>query len=246
MTLLLVAFLAGILTVLAPCILPLLPIILGGSIQGGSRRRWAPYIIVTSLAVSVITFTLLLKISTIFIDIPDSFWKILSGGMLIVMGYFMIFPDVWKWVSSFLPKGGGHANRALARGSQKNSFSGDVLVGAALGPVFSSCSPTYLVIIGIVLPKSFFAGFVYLMAYAFGLALILLLVALLGRRVLGRFSILANPQGSFKRFIGVLFVIVGIAVFTGTDKKFESSLLQSGVYDGIGGFEQRLLKTVDM
>ncbi len=83
MTLLLASFLAGILTILAPCVLPVLPVVLAGSL--GERQKWYPYLVILSLALSIVLFTVFLKVSTIFIDIPQSFWKYLSGGILIFL-----------------------------------------------------------------------------------------------------------------------------------------------------------------
>jgi cytochrome c-type biogenesis protein len=50
MLLLLISFIAGILTVLAPCVLPLLPVIIGGSLSGNTKQKSRPYIIAASLA----------------------------------------------------------------------------------------------------------------------------------------------------------------------------------------------------
>lgn len=83
MTLLLASFLAGILTILAPCVLPVLPVVLAGSLS--EKQKWYPYLVILSLALSIVLFTVVLKVSTIFIDIPQSFWKYLSGGILIAL-----------------------------------------------------------------------------------------------------------------------------------------------------------------
>ena len=71
MELLPISFIAGVLTILAPCVLPLLPIIIGGSLTEKSIKR--PIIITVSLALSIVLFTLILKVSTAFITIPESF-----------------------------------------------------------------------------------------------------------------------------------------------------------------------------
>ena len=63
----LLSLIAGALTVLAPCVLPFLPVIVGGSLGHGSRRR--PYLIAGALVVSLLVFTLLLKASTAFLNI---------------------------------------------------------------------------------------------------------------------------------------------------------------------------------
>ena len=68
MTLLFISFIAGVLTVLAPCILPLLPVVVGSSV--GARSKATPFIVIGSLALSILLFTYLLKASTAFISIP--------------------------------------------------------------------------------------------------------------------------------------------------------------------------------
>ncbi len=71
---------AGILSVLAPCVLPVLPIILAGSIAESGRK--APLIIIGSLVISIIVFTGLLKASTVFIMVSPDFWTYLSAGLV--------------------------------------------------------------------------------------------------------------------------------------------------------------------
>lgn len=95
-SLIFISFIAGILTILAPCVLPVLPVILAGSVS--EKKWWYPYLITLSLALSIVLFTVLLKASTIFIDIPSSFWKYVSGGILVFLGLVYIFPHVWAWI----------------------------------------------------------------------------------------------------------------------------------------------------
>ena len=241
MTLLIISFIAGLLTVLAPCVLPLLPVIIGGSVSE-SHNRLKPYIITGSLALSVVVFTLILKASTALISIPPSFWTTISGLVLIVFAVTMIFPSVWGKISTKLTFGRA-GNRWLAQGSKRGGFTGDVVMGMALGPVFSSCSPTYFVILATVLPVSFLLGTVYLIAYAIGLSAILLLIALIGQRFVGTLSKLSDPHGWFKKVIGILFLFVGLAIMTGVDKDIETYLVSLG-FD-FTGIEQILLEKVD-
>lgn len=240
MTLFFISFLAGMLTILAPCILPILPVIIGGS-MAGEKRRLAPFVIIASLGVSVILFTFLLKISTAFIAIPQSVWSTLSGGILVVFGLIMVFPGMWETVAIKFQFGQG-SNRLLAQGYKKKSFTGDVIMGMALGPIFSTCSPTYFVIVATVLPQSFALGLIDLLAYVLGLSLVLVLIALLGNRFVGKLNGASNPRGWFKRGLGALFLLVGILIITGVDKKIETSLIESGIFDSITGFESRLIE----
>lgn len=240
MTLFAIAFIAGVLTVLAPCILPLLPVVIGSSASG--RSKATPYIVVASLGASIILFTFWLKVSTAFISIPQSFWTYLSGGILVFFGTTLLFPKVWESIPG-LSKATIISNRLLGSGHQKKSVWGDVIIGAALGPVFSTCSPTYFVILASVLPASFTLGTLYLLAYVAGLSLVLLLIALLGERFARRLAGFSNPTGWFKRGLGILFVALGVMIMLGLDKNFSTFILDSGYFD-ITKVEQKLLERI--
>lgn len=239
MTFLIVSFIAGVLTVLAPCILPLLPVVIGAS--AGGRSKWTPYIVVGSLAASIIVFTYLLKVSTAFIMVPPEFWTYLSGGILILFGLTLVFPVLWEKIPG-VAKLSANSNKLVGSGYQKKSVWGDVIIGAALGPVFSTCSPTYFVILASVLPASFILGTAYLLAYVIGLSLILLLIALLGERFAGRLAVVADSKGALKRIIGLIFLGLGLLIALGLEKKFEAYLIEH-VFD-ITRIEQRLLDKV--
>ena len=231
-----VSFVAGVLTALAPCVLPLLPVIVGGSIASGNRNR--AYTITFSLGLSIIICTLLLKASTVLINVPQSTWQLISGLIILAFGIVMLFPRLWDTLPlvNVLNRS---SNQLLARGYQQNSFWGDVVMGAALGPVFASCSPTYFVILATVLPASFGMGILDLFAYALGLSLALLFIALLGQRFVDTLGVTIEPGGWFRRALGILFVIVGIAVATGAMARVESWLLNKG-FD-LSFIEQQLL-----
>ncbi len=242
MALLLVSFIAGVLTVLAPCILPLLPVVVGSSV--GARSKATPFIVIGSLALSILLFTYLLKASTAFIAIPQFVWGYISGGILVAFGLVLVFPQLWE-AMPFTQKTSASANKIVGAGYQKKSVWGDVMIGAALGPVFSSCSPTYFVILATVLPASFLLGTVYLLAYIAGLVLVLALIAVLGQRLTSKLQFAADSRSWLKRGMGLLFLIVGLFIITGFDKKVETWVLDQGYIDGVLDFEQQLLEQAD-
>lgn len=241
MLLLFISFVSGILTILAPCILPLLPVIVGHSVTDTTPKRRRLFVVVTSLAISVILFTLLLKASSLLIDIPQDFWKWISGGIIFFFGITMIFPSIWERFS-FANTLSLKSNRVLGEGYKKDSIWGDVIIGASLGPIFSACSPTYFVILATILPVSPILGLVYLMAYVTGLSLALLCVALLGQRIMTKVGKVSDPRGWFKKTFGIIFILVAIAIVSGYDKKIQIGLLDSGFLD-VTKIEQKLLDT---
>lgn len=235
------ALAAGVLTTLAPCVLPLLPVIVGGSVAptvaadtpAGSvavRQRVSPgtrraLVVAGSLAVSVLAFTLLLRATTALLGIPPEVWSWLSGGILVALGAAMLFPTAWDSVSSRLGLQGRSTAR-LAAAADRDGTAGAVLTGAALGPVFTSCSPLYAYVLVTVLPASPVDGLVLLTLYVVGLAGALLVVALAGQRVIARLGWAADPHGRFRRGLGLVFILVGVAVALGWDRDLQAWILE--------------------
>ncbi len=240
MTLLIISFVAGVLTILAPCILPLLPVIVGRSLSDGTVSKRRVFIITLSLGLSIVIFTLLLKATTLFIDIPQDFWKWFSGGIILAFGIVTLFPGLWEKLS-FTNVISRKSNQILTKGYQKNNVWGDVIVGASLGPIFSACSPTYFVILATVLPATPALGVLYLFVYAIGLCLALLFVSLVGQRVMVGLGIAADPRGWFKKIMGVIFILVALAIITGYDKKLQVLILDAGFFD-VTKIELKLLE----
>ncbi len=230
------SFLAGVLTVLAPCVLTLLPVILGGTL--GSKDRLRPLVIIASLAISMIVFSLLLKGSTLFIGIPDQFWKNISGGILLAFGFVIVVPSIWE--KAALKLGLYKSEILLHKSQEKGGAWGTVLLGASLGPVFTTCSPTYSIILAVILPSSFWIGFINLLVYALGLAIVLFLIAYGGQSITRKLRFAANPHGWFKKMLGALLLLTGILVLTGLDKRLESVILDTG-YLGPIGIERQFL-----
>lgn len=234
---------AGILTVLAPCILPMLPIVIGGStIQSDDKDKPSirhPLTIIISLICSIIVFTLLLKASTALLGIPSAVWSIIAGGIVVLFGINLLFPILWERV--MIATGlATLSNRLMGKSQTNKGIKRDILLGSALGPVFNSCSPTYALIVAVILPASFINGFGYLVAYSVGLGIILLLIAIFGRAVVNKLKWASNPRGIFQKIIGVIFIVVGLAVMLGLDKVVQTFVLENGLYDPIMNIERQI------
>ncbi len=240
----LLSYVAGLLTALAPCVLPLLPIILGGSLDPKDKDRKRPYIITASLVVSLILFTIILKASTVLIGVDPKVWVYFSGVLVIILGLFMLFPDLWAKAIGGL--GVEHRSQSLLGKAfkNKNKTVSAILIGGALGPVFSSCSPTYAWVLATVLPSNTLLGLFYLAIYCLGVATSLLAIALLGRKLLEKVKWASNPKGWFQRAIAILFIGVGIFIITGWDKKVQTWLVDKD-YLNLIRLEQKLVPEND-
>ncbi len=230
MVLLIGAFIAGIFTVFAPCVFALLPVIIGGSISGDVQDKRRPLIITASLAVSLLLFTLLFKATTAFIGIPPTIITYISGGIIILLGILLLFPSLYeRLILAFNLQ--AKSQQLLGQGSGKGAVIGAVITGAALGPVFSSCSPVYAYILATVLPVNFLQAFIYMIAYILGLSSILLVVGFAGQKLVRRLRWASNPHGWFQRTVAVLFVLVGLMVITGLDKQFQTYVTEHTPFD---------------
>lgn len=226
-TIILISFFSGILTVLAPCVLPLLPVILWGWLAGTDRKR--PYIIIASLILSLLVFTVLLKASTVLIGVDPLFWEYVAGGLLVLFSITLIFPHVWVWLMDItgIEK---LSQNSLESASHREWIWWPIALGAALGPVFSSCNPTYTILLATILPASFTMGMIGLLAYFIGLGIILLLIVHFGRSIIGRFRFFSNPHGIFRRLLGIIILIVGLLIVTGYIKKIETFIIERNIF----------------
>lgn len=228
MELLIPAFLAGVITVASPCTITLLPVIISGSLAEKSIRR--PLIIVTALGISVVLFGILLRATTALITVPQEFWNAVSGIIVILLGYVLLFPTVWDRISTRLGFN-ANSNQLLSKAAQRQGDLGAALVGLSLGPVFSSCSPVYFFVLSEVIRNqgNFGLGVLLLVVYALGLAATLLAVAAFGQTSISKLKWLANPEGSFRRHLGLIVLIGGIFILTGFDKEIQTFLVENNL-----------------
>ncbi len=220
MPLTILSFFAGVLTTMAPCTLPFLPVILAGSAESQNKLR--PFLIVMSLGISVFAFTLLLKASTLLLFIPQEFWNVFSGLILVFYAFSMLHPQTYERLAFKLKF--YKCSELLGFGNKKGLL-GAILIGAALGPIFASCSPTYAVIVGIMLPENLSIGILHLGLYVLGLLLPLLLIAYGSQSIFKKFKDLANPKSPAKRIIALLLLITGVMIAFGWDKDLTELLL---------------------
>lgn len=197
MILIIISFLSGILSVLAPCVLPVLPVIFSGSLSGEhGSRTWR---IIIAMMISIVAFTFLLKVSTLFISIDPSFWTTVSSAIIIIYGLLLLFPEIRDRISFWLHL--DRVNTLTEKASSTGGRWGDILLGMSLGPLFSTCSPTYALLFSTVLPVSLTLGLICMIAYAFGFGGFLRILVKGGRSLIKRFYGVSDSHSFLKRFL---------------------------------------------
>jgi cytochrome c-type biogenesis protein len=229
------ALVAGVLTAASPCVLPVLPVVLSGTAGAGPSRL---AVLVGSLAASVVAFTLLLRAGTLLVGVPRQAWPLMSGSLLIALGLTQLVPTAWYRVSAV---SGLNRTHVLLRSGTHPGAASAVLTGAALGPVFSSCSPLYGYVVATVLPASAAAGLALLLAYVAGLAGAVLAVAAAGRRAVNVLRPAADPHGAVRLAAGALLVLVGVAVLVGMDRSAQTWAVEHLPLMSVWTFDEHFL-----
>ena len=137
------------------------------------------------------------------------------------------------------------SNEGLSKSAWKKGMFGSIMVWISLGPVFSSCSPTYAIILAVILPVSFFVWIINLFAYAIWLWSILLLISLLWQKFISKMKWASSPNSIFKKILWTLFLLIGLAIITWYDKVVETAVLDSWYFD-VTWIEQKILDKVEI
>lgn len=145
--------------------------------------------------------------------------------MIALFGYITLVPEAWDRLMDRLGLF-AKSKHALESETQKQTMTGDILIGLFLGPVFTGCSPVLLAILPLISESSPVIGSIYLIAYIIGLVGLLFLIAVFGQKLTKKLRFATNPHGIFKRHLGVILLIMGLLIMTGGDKKFEAWMIE--------------------
>jgi cytochrome c biogenesis protein CcdA/thiol-disulfide isomerase/thioredoxin len=205
------AILAGAGTALSPCALPVLPALLSAGGVGGRRR---PLGIVLGLS---ITFTVTIVGLASVVDgvgLGDDPLRDVAIAVLLVFGVVLLAPDVAARLEAPLSRMARFGPRTTGDG-----FLSGILVGGALGFVYTPCASP---ILAAVISVSAASGktIAIAIAYAAGSAVVLLLLALGGRRVFDRVR-KAGRGPALQRGLGVIMILTAVAIATNLDVNFD-------------------------
>jgi cytochrome c biogenesis protein CcdA/thiol-disulfide isomerase/thioredoxin len=208
-----IAFLAGVVTAISPCVYPVLPIIFAGGASGGRRR---PYAIIAGL---VVTFILSLLFVSWLLDklgLSQDFLRKLSIGFLLLFAATLLIPALARAIE-----------RPLMRFSRRpaGDLGGGFLLGASLGLLFVPCGGPVLGFITTQTASLAGGKRVGLaVAYAFGAALPMLLLALGGQRAAGRIRGLSLQRPAARAALGGVMAVSALLIAFNVDKTLQTRI----------------------
>lgn len=230
-----VSIVAGIFTAFTPCVLPMIPLMLAGS-EVKQDNKYKKIKIISSLILSVFVFTLLLKYSTILIDVNLDYLKIFSGLIIMSIGVLTFYPNLWVKImqATNIRNKIQELSGDIGKNVKGKSYR-DYVLGATLGPIFSSCSPTYFVILATVLPVSFYLGILYLMLYCTGLGFSLYIISIFGESIINFINKNKKIENMTTKIIAVILFVTGLIIVLGYDTYIEKKLPTSKVIQNVEG-----------
>jgi cytochrome c-type biogenesis protein len=214
------AFVAGVITILSPCVLPLLPMILATATQEGKAR---PIGVIVGFVLAFTAATLALSALVRLIGVPPDINRTLSAVVLAVLGLVLIVPGLQL---QFERLAGGLAGRAPT--SRSSGFGGGVVVGLGLGLAWSPCvGPIMASVITLALNQSVGLGAVAVtLAFSLGTALPMAAVLLGGRQLVRRLSWFQSHAATIQRIFGLVLLATALAIWLGWDRNIQILLLE--------------------
>ncbi len=210
MTLLLAfAFVAGLLTILAPCTLPVVPLLLGGA-AGDGRRRVAG--IFTGFAASFVAATVLLSAFLAAVGLTTDRLRLVAVAALGLIGLTLAIPRLGAWLERKIP------SRAVTIGASAGpGFGAGFAIGAGVGLVWAPCVGPIMaaVIAAAVVSGPTSASAAIAVAYVLGAIVPLAAIARWGRRVAGMAD--GGRGDRIRRAFGVAMTTTAVVVLTGLD-----------------------------
>lgn len=226
------AFIAGVVTVLSPCILPLLPIILSSSVGSQEEASKKPYGVMLGFILSFTFFTLFLSALVKATGVSAELLRTISIVVIAGFGLSLLFPKfqamfehLFSKLSSFAPQTQG-----------RKGFGGGLLVGLSLGLLWTPCvGPILAAVISLaVIGDVSFAAFLITLSYSVGTAIPMLFIIKGGALTLKKFPWLVQNLANVQKVFGVIMIATGIMIALNLDRKFQTFILDTFPSYGTG------------
>ncbi|SRR5579885_760801 len=218
------AFLAGALTTINPCVLPLLPIVFASALASG---RFGPAALAAGLVASFTLVGVAVAAGGSFLGLDERMLRIIAAVLFALIGIALAVPVFERQFSALFARVGSGSAELASRASGFG-IAGQFAVGLLLGAVWSPCSgPT----LGAAIALAAQAGGVpqaalWLFVFGLGAASILILLAFGSRAIVAeRRARLAKIAPYAKQIAGALFLMLGVSILTGFDKLLEATLV---------------------
>jgi cytochrome c biogenesis protein CcdA len=219
------AWVAGSLTTLNPCVFPLLPLVLGGAVQA---NRLAPVAMGAGMVGAFALLGLLVGTAGDALGLDPDHVRVAGAVLLIAFGLVMLVPALNERFTNMISPMASQANLASAR-FDSGSLTGAFAIGGLLGMVWSPCSGPMLAsaLTLVATEGGALRGTLVLGVFGLGAASVLVAAAYASRAGFGRVrGWVLTHMDRVKRGFGILVLLLGTAILLGGDKWLEAQLIR--------------------
>ena len=223
---LILAFAAGSLSILSPCVLPLLPIVLG---TAALKSRLGPLALGAGVVLSFVSVGLFVALIGFSIGLDAGFFRALAAIMLIMIGFVLLVPVFQDRLAVVAGPVSGWGQGRLD-GFSDTGAAGQFGIGLLLGTVWSPCVGPTLGAASLLAAqgKDLFQVVLIMVSFGLGAGVPLVLIGLLSRSLLQRMRDRMMSAGKgLKALLGVIFILLGGLILAGLDKKAEAALVDA-------------------
>jgi cytochrome c biogenesis protein CcdA len=211
------ALLAGLLTIASPCVLPVMPILLGTSVDQPSRTR--PLFIVAGFIVTFASFALLLGAVSSTVHVAQQVLRNTGIALLALSGLMRIWPRPYDWLVAQLQAPLAAIGAAISPGGSAaqpgSGNAGGFVLGMSLGAVWTPCAGPVLASILVLVVKAQDLGWsaLLLTLYAIGAAIPMLAIIYGGHYVTRHVRVVSRHAQRLQQVFGVLVVLTALAIY---------------------------------
>jgi cytochrome c biogenesis protein CcdA len=208
------ALLAGLLTVASPCILPVMPILLGTSVDRPGRVR--PLFIIAGFILTFASFAMLLGAVSSQIHVAQEALRNTAIALLALSGLLRLWPRPYEWLVARLQQRLERIGVAAAPGSHSaSSNAGGFVLGMSLGAVWTPCAGPVLASILVLVVKAQDPGWsaLLLALYAIGAAVPMLAIIYGGQYIAQRVRLVSRHAQRLQQLFGALVMVTALAIY---------------------------------
>ncbi len=208
------AFLEGLALIVSPCILPVLPLVLVGSVEGGRQR---PYGIIIGFVVAFSAFAILARkvVALLGIDIEP-----IKDASLVLLALFglVLLSEKLSYKFSSLMSGAANLGSRLSSKGGEGLLSG-IFIGSLIGLVWTPCAGPILaaVLVQVIRQDTDLAGYLIIISFAIGASIPMLAISIFGRKLMQKLGFLTRHAEAIRRAFGVLILLSVIYIAAGVD-----------------------------
>jgi len=235
--LLVFAFLAGFVTILAPCIWPVLPIVLSSAAEGRGHKR--PLGITLGVIISFAVFTLTVSTLVRVFHLDANILRLIAVVIIASLGLMMIFPALYSKFEILVTK---LSNVFGIKGTREgNDFWPGFITGLSLGIVWSPCAGPILATIATLAAtgKVNIDVILVTIAYVIGVGIPLFAFAYGGQKLISKLKNVSQYTGKIQQVFGVIMILAAWAILTNYDQTLQLALINKFPILGnaVNGFE---------